>query len=645
MSSGRDAPAHSRRKAGVPVVAVAGLPSGPGSASAGEGRARHFLVPAVAEPQRHAVPRWELAAVSVISLGLALALFHRDLSNLFNSQIGGAGDADEYSWFLSWVPFSLGHGLNPLVSTYVNYPGGVNLMWNTSVLLPCLVMSPVTLIFGAAFSYNILATLAPVLSSGFAHMAFRRWTNRLPSLIGALVYGFSPYVVGQSVGHLAQTLVMSAPLFLILADRTLVVQSGAPLWEGLLLGVLAWAQLLIGEEVLAMEVTCGVVTIGALCLVNWDRLALHFAYARKALAAAGGSFAVLSAPFLVFQYLGPYRVEDVHPPNAYVTDLFNFFVPTNLTQLAPAAALRVSAHFTGNGGEQDAYIGIPLVIFLFLALVLARRRPITWAALVLGLSGAILSMGPTLHVLGHVTHLDLPDDFLAKLPVLHNLLPSRFASVTTLGEGLLVALGTDELKRLKLRWSAGSLALLGAGLAAVFPTVHFPVATSPVLNEFTSGLSCPLAASQHPPGRPPVALVVPAINELDLRWQAESRFCFVMPTATGLTGTNAGDVTRTGALLALSDPALAMPLETPAARAEAAQEISDLDIREVVVAPQSPAVPSWGRPQQAQAVAWVEWLLGQAPEQGTGPYPDFVWKDLPPVGEIASGRAGTVPNA
>ncbi|HUB71444.1 MAG TPA: hypothetical protein VL984_13575, partial [Acidimicrobiales bacterium] len=259
--------------------------------------------------------------------------------------------------------------------------------------------------------------------------------------------------------------------------------------------------------------------------------------------------------------------------------------------------------------------------------------------------GAVLSMGPTLHVLGHVTKLELPYSLVAKLPVLHNLLPSRFASVTTLGEGLLVALGTDELKRLRAGRKAGALALLGAGLATVFPSVHFPAATSPILSEFTSGFSCPAPAQQHPPGRPPVALVVPAVNELDLRWQAESGFCFVMPTATGLTGTNAGDVTRTGALLALSDPSLAMPLETPATRAEAAQEISDLDIRELVVAPQSPAVPSWGDPQQAQAVAWLEWLLGQAPQRGTGSYPDFVWRDLPPVGDIASGRVGTVPGA
>jgi len=628
---------------GAEDLAVTDSTSNGGTAEA-DG-AEPFLVPAVVRRRRGALPWWELAAVAVLSLGLGLALFHRDLSDPFNLQIGGAGDADEYSWFLSWLPFSLGHGLNPLVSTYVNYPGGVNLMWNTSVLLPSLVMSPVTLIFGSAFSYNVLVTMAPVLSSTFAHMAFRRWTGRLPALIGALVFGFSPYMVAQSIGHLAQTLVMSAPLFLVLLDRVLAVQSGSPLREGLLLGALAWAQLLTGEEVLAMEAVCAAVTLAVLCLYKRDEVAAHFPYARRAFAVAGGLFAVLSAPFLAFQYLGPYRVEDVHPANAYVTDLLNFFVPTDLTQLAPAGVLSVSAHFTGNGSEDDAYIGIPLFIFLVLAVVLARRRSVTWAALALTVCAAVLSMGPTLHVRGVVTHIELPGDLLGKLPALQNLLPSRFASMMALGEGLLVALGLDELKRLKPRWNASALALVGTGIVVVFPTVHFPASTSPVFGEFTSGLSCPLTTSHHPRGGPAVALVVPAVNELDLRWQAESGFCFVMPSATGLTGTNAGDVARRGVLLTLSNPSFPMPLETPATRAEAAHEVTTLDIHEVIVAPQSPAVPSWGHPQQAQAVAWLEWLLGQAPERGPGPYPDFIWKTLPPIGDIASGQVGAVPNA
>jgi hypothetical protein len=317
----------------------------------------------------------------VVCAGLGIALFHRAWTWPSSSLVGSAGDADEYTWFLAWAPFAIGHGLDPLISHYVNFPGGVNLMWNTSVLLPSFLMSPVTVVFGAAFSYNLLVTAAPALSATFAFSAFRRWTGQGSALAGAAVFGFSPYIISQSVGHLAQTLVMSAPLVLIVLDRLLVVQGGKAWLDGLLLGLLAWAQLLTGEEVLAIEAVTAAVAVLALGVVARGEARAHSAYALRGSVVAAGLFAVLSAPFLAVQYLGPYEVQDAHPRNVYVADLLSFFVPTRATQLAPASALRASAHFTGNGSEQGAYIGIPLALFIIVALVLARRRRVTWVAL------------------------------------------------------------------------------------------------------------------------------------------------------------------------------------------------------------------------------------------------------------------------
>ncbi len=594
-------------------------------------------------PLRGRPALWEVAVVFALGLGLGIALFHQAWAWPSSTLVGSAGDADEYSWFLSWAPFAIGHGLDPLVSHYVDFPAGVNLMWNTSVLLPAWVMSPVTVVFGAAFSYNVLVTAAPVLCTTFAYVAFRRWTGRPAALGGALVFGFSPYIVSQSVGHLSQTLIMSAPLMLVLADRLLVVQSGRTWLDGSLLGLLAWAQLLTGEELLAMEAVTAVIAVAALCAIGHRELGEHFAYAVRGLWVAAGVFAVLAAPFLAVQYLGPYKVQNAHPANRYVTDLLNFVVPTRSTQLAPAAALRASRHFTGNGSEHGAYIGIPLVLFLVLALVLARRRPVTWVALAVAAGAAVLSMGPTVHVLGHITHVYLPGYVLQKLPVLRNLLPDRFASTMTLGVGLLVALGLDELKHLRRPALAGGWALAGAGLAAIVPTVHFAASASPLFSAFYAGSSCPPAAPGPSPSHPPVAIVLPVVNELDLRWQAESKFCFVMPSATGMTGTSRTNAQEHGLLFRAGSPSMRKPPLTAAARQEAAQEVRALDIKEIVVSPQSPSQPLWSYQDQAQLVAWVEWLLGQAPRQSHEIYITYVWDSLPPAGEIASGRFGPAP--
>ncbi|MGH9104673.1 MAG: hypothetical protein ACRDZX_02330, partial [Acidimicrobiales bacterium] len=452
--------------------------------------------PPLRRPRRGRASWPELAIVGVVAVAAAVALFHTAWAHPFGTQVGGVGDADEYSWFLSWVPYALGHGLDPLVSTYVSHPSGINLMWNTSVLLPSLLVSPLTVAFGAAFSYNVLVTAAPVLTTVLCQLAFRRWVGRLPSLAGALVVGFSPYMVAQSTGHLAQTLIMSAPLVLLALDRLLVLQQSRPWLDGLLLGLLAWAQLLTGEEVLAMEAVTAVIAVAVLCAVARREVGPHFPYAARGVGVAAGVCAALSAPFLAVQYLGPDKVENVHPANVYVSDLLNFVVPTNITKLAPAAALHISSHFTGNGSEDGAYLGILLVAFLLLALVVARRRRVTWVALAIAGAAAVLSMGPTLHVGGHVSRFPMPDELLQKLPALHNLLPDRFASMMTFGAGLLVALGCDGLKRLKRPAMASGWALCAAGLAALVPITNYPAAMSPFYWAFDTGLSCPPAGPQ-----------------------------------------------------------------------------------------------------------------------------------------------------
>jgi hypothetical protein len=603
----------------------------------------HMLKQDRPRPARNRTLWWELLAVFAVALVLSIALFHRAWVWPFSTLIGSAGDADEYTWFLAWVPFSIGHGLDPLLSNYVNYPGGVNLMWNTSVLLPSFLMAPVTAIFGAAFSYNALVTLAPALNATFGYMAFHRWTGRLPALCGALVFGFSPYIVTQSVGHLAQTLLLSAPLMLIVLDRLVVGQSKKPWVDGLILGLLAWAQLLTGEEVLAIEaVTAAIALVVLYALARRDARS-HFDYALRGGLTAAGVFTALSAPFLAVQYLGPYKVQDVHPRNVYVNDLLNFFVPTHITQVAPAAALRVSSHFTGNGSEQSAYLGIPLVLFMVLAVVLARHRTVTWVALAIAASAALLSMGPALHVAGHVSHVYLPGYVLKKLPIFHNLLPDRFASMMTLGAGLLVALGLDELKRLREPALASGWALAGVGLVAIIPTFHFAASASPPLGAFNTGFSCPKAAPGASRAGPPVVLLLPAVNELNLRWQAESGFCFVMPTATGMTGTNRRSHQNKGALFKAGSPSMPNPPRSAAARQEAAQEIHSLGIDEIVVGPQSPAQPLRTLSEEAQLVAWVEWLLlGQAPRQSHDDSISYVWANLPPVGNIATGKLADV---
>src|SRR5205085_8691189 len=120
---------------------------------------------------------------------------------------------------------------------------GVNMLNNTTPMLLAVVASPVTVVVGAAASYNLLTTLAFAASAGAAYVLIRRWTSWRPAaFVGGLLYGFSPYMVSVGWAHLFLTFVPWLPLMVLCLDEVLVRQRGSPIRWGLALGLLAIAQ-------------------------------------------------------------------------------------------------------------------------------------------------------------------------------------------------------------------------------------------------------------------------------------------------------------------------------------------------------------------------------------------------------------------
>src|SRR5438309_1575644 len=193
------------------------------------------------------------AAALGIYAGLAVALFSSTWVHPASWSVGGAGDAPQMMWFMGWPPFALTHGQNPLFTDYIDYPGGVNLMWNTSVLLPGMVLGPLTQLAGFVIAYNVLVTAGVALSAWTAYLFIRRYVSSpLAAGIGGALYGFSPFMTAHSLGHLQLTVAFMPPILLLLLDEIVRVQRRKPLVSGLLLGVAAAAQLMTGEELLAI---------------------------------------------------------------------------------------------------------------------------------------------------------------------------------------------------------------------------------------------------------------------------------------------------------------------------------------------------------------------------------------------------------
>src|ERR1700678_2686577 len=125
-------------------------------------------------------------------------------------------DTDQMAWFFRYDATAISHFRLPaLVTTGMNAPQGVNVMWNTFMLLPGTVLAPVTLLAGPQTSLTILMT------AGFAGSATslcgvrRRWRpSVLPAALGGPVYGFPPPLLAAGIGHFHLQFAVLPPLII-----------------------------------------------------------------------------------------------------------------------------------------------------------------------------------------------------------------------------------------------------------------------------------------------------------------------------------------------------------------------------------------------------------------------------------------------
>ncbi len=458
----------------------------------------------------------------LIYLLIAAALFSSTWVDPAGSLIGTPKDPKLFVWYLGWLPHELAQGHNPLFTDHLSYPAGVNLMWNTSMIFPSLLLWPVTAAFGPVVAYNLLITAGIALSAWFAFLAARRFLDSgLACFIAGLLYGFSPALIAQALGHPHVVVALFPPVALLLGHEILVRRRMNPVVAGALAGVAAALQLLTGEELLAMTLLVAAFGVGEVALMHRDQVRPRLPAAAKAAGAAIVSFAVIAAYPLGFQFFGPQTVSgNVQQPDVYVSDLLAFAVPSSLI------------HFTGNVTESGAYIGLPLLVLFGAGLVLGRKQAwIRWTGW-MTLIVAVLSLGPHLHVNGNVTPAWLPWAAVAKLPLMGSALPARLMVIGWLGVALVVgAIAAVAIKGSR-RWRIATGVTLIAGLAVIFPSVPYPSVSATVPAYFGPGGDVEKVA----PGS--VVLITPFSSKEStdaMLWQAAANYRFRMPEGDAFT--------------------------------------------------------------------------------------------------------------
>ena len=531
--------------------------------------------------------------------------------------VGSNGDPVVYVWFLRWFAFSLTHGLNPFITDYVNHPQGYNVMWNTPMPLAGAVMTPVTLTLGPVLAYNLTMTAAVALSAWSAFLLCRHFEVRpLGALAGGLLYGFSPFITIQAVGHWHLVMAWTPPLVIYLVEELVVRQRRSALGTGALLGLVAVVQLLLGEEVLATEALTGAVGLAILAALHRDQVLPRLDHFARGLGAALAVAVPLAAVPLAYQFLGPNHIVGViQPRNYYVTDLLNFVVPTDLQMLAPAGVAAITHSFTGNGSEWNGYLGVPLLLVLSYTVWKWWLIPQVRFFALLGAAMAVLSLGPHLHVGGHDLHVPLPYLVVDHLPLFGNLLPNRLAMYVDLCAGVLLAFFVDRTMSVGV---LGRRLVAGGALVLIVGTLlpHLPFQASPAVSPpfFTAG-----ARQRFHQGE--VVLVAPfsatPASTDTLLWQAASGVRFKIPEGYLFTAGDGGHPRLGPAPFALSDRLLAISDGTGSGDvtdvdvATFRRDLADHGVEAVVVGPM---------PNVDEAVRLFTAVMSRAPEITGGIY-------------------------
>ncbi len=153
-------------------------------------------------------------------------------------------------WLLAWVPHAVAHGLNPFFSNAMYVPTGLNLGQNTASPLLGLITAPLAPVASPLVRANLMTVLAMPASATAGFVVLRKWDVWWPAAaLGGLIYGFSPFLIGHSLGHLS-LIFMPVPPFIALTVASVFRQMGSPRRRGVQLGLLLCAQYLISPEVL-----------------------------------------------------------------------------------------------------------------------------------------------------------------------------------------------------------------------------------------------------------------------------------------------------------------------------------------------------------------------------------------------------------
>jgi hypothetical protein len=474
----------------------------------------------------------------LIAIAVMMRLWQQPSANIV---AGNPYDTDQFSWFFRYDATALVNlHLPGLITNAMNAPQGISVMWNTFMLLPGVVLAPVTLLAGPQVSLTVLMTIGFAGSATAMFAVLRRWdVSVFAAALAGFVYGFSPALLQSAMGHYDLQFAVLPPL---IADAFVRLATGryrrGAVRSGIWLGLLATAQIFIAEEPLFDTVIALIAAVVVLALSRPRAVRAHLRDVAVGVGAGLLVTAVISGYPLWTQFFGPLRGSgSPFTPDYFKNDLAGFVQPSAYEWLHTSQSAAFAARSQAQLPEYLAYLGWPmLILLLVLAVAFWRSLTVRVSAVVFVLL-SVLSLGGTLLAGGHEhSWLKLPWYWVQTLPLSGSVIPDRFSIVADVAAAALLAFGVDAGRR-RVPYEAGEVseapvagpllarvraAVPALALIAVLPLVPKPLPGGTVAS-LPDGWQATFTALRLPAGASVLVVPIPTATFTEpLRWQAET---------------------------------------------------------------------------------------------------------------------------
>jgi hypothetical protein len=346
------------------------------------------------------ISRYPVAAVLTLYIVLTI-IFTYPVAFSANAIPGVGGDGYWFLWDFWAFKNAIFTHTNPLLTSYIYYPIGVNLAFSTTSFFNAALSVPLQLIWDLPHAYIFVWLMSFVLS-GFGMFALMRYLggSTKVAFISGLIFMFCPYRFAHGLGHMNLIATGWIPLYALFFLKTIREDKWSnPVISGIFLTLTAFSDFYY-----------------VVYLVVFSALSLVICFWREGQPTLRARMLTRTVlPFVIFVGLalplilamiqemlrGSYMYSSYKDFVGFSADLVAFVVPSVLHPLFGPTTADIYRHFLSNIVEGTVFIGFTGLLLSVFAILKIKTKEVRFWVVALAVF-LVLSLGPVLQLDGIV---------------------------------------------------------------------------------------------------------------------------------------------------------------------------------------------------------------------------------------------------